>query len=215
MRSVLVDLARERQAERRGGRAPHLALTTGLGEQLAAHAEPELVRVHEALEALVQIEPRLAQVVELRYCGGLNNEEIAATLGVGLHTPSATGNAPVRTCTPRCRRAEGGDGGDGGDGPPTRRVGAAAAPPGHRTRPARVRAPAAFNAKNQEGPAWPAPHPNALPKGAKEPMRRTLTRSPSPCLPRPSSHRRTPSWSCPCRRVRCPGRRNPPPWTAC
>jgi RNA polymerase sigma factor (TIGR02999 family) len=86
MRSVLVDLARERLAERRGGGAPHVALTTGLGEQLAAHAEPELVRVHEALQELAQIEPRLAQVVELRYYGGLANDEIATALGVGLRT---------------------------------------------------------------------------------------------------------------------------------
>lgn len=86
MRSVLVDLARERLAERRGGGAPHLALTTGLGERLAAHDEPELVRVHEALQELAQIEARLAQVVELRYFGGLANDEIAAALGISLRT---------------------------------------------------------------------------------------------------------------------------------
>jgi RNA polymerase sigma factor (TIGR02999 family) len=86
MRSVLVDLARERLAERRGGGAAHVALTTGLGEQLAAPEAPELVRVHEALEELAQIEPRLAQVVELRYYGGLANDEIAAVLGTSLRT---------------------------------------------------------------------------------------------------------------------------------
>ncbi len=86
MRSVLVDLARERLAERRGGGAPHLALTTGLGERLAADDTPELLRVHEALQELAQIEPRLAQVVELRYFGGLANDEIATALGVGLRT---------------------------------------------------------------------------------------------------------------------------------
>ncbi len=86
MRSVLVDLARERLAERRGGGAPHLALTTGLGEQLGAPDTPELVRVHEALEELAQIEPRLAQGVELRYFGGLSNEEIAAALDISLRT---------------------------------------------------------------------------------------------------------------------------------
>ena len=86
MRSVLVDLAREQQAERRGGGAAHVTLTTGLGERLAAPAEPELLRVHEALQALAQIEPRLAEVVELRYYGGLSNDEIAAALGIGLRT---------------------------------------------------------------------------------------------------------------------------------
>jgi len=86
MRSVLVDLARERLADRRGGGAAHVALTTGLGERLPAHEQPELLRVHEALDELAQIEPRLAKVVELRYYGGLSNEEIAAALDVGLRT---------------------------------------------------------------------------------------------------------------------------------
>lgn len=86
MRSVLVDAVRERLAERRGGGAAHLALTTGLGERLAAADAPELLRVHEALEELAQIEPRLAQVVELRYFGGLANDEIAAVLATSLRT---------------------------------------------------------------------------------------------------------------------------------
>lgn len=86
MRSVLVDAVRERLAEQRGGGALHLALTTGLGERLAAADTPELLRVHEALEELAAIEPRLAQVVELRYFGGLANDEIAAALAVGLRT---------------------------------------------------------------------------------------------------------------------------------
>lgn len=86
MRSVLVDAVRERLADQRGGGAAHLALTTGLGERLAAADAPELLRVHEALEELAGIEPRLAQVVELRYFGGLENAEIAAALAVGLRT---------------------------------------------------------------------------------------------------------------------------------
>ena len=44
------------------------------------------MQVHEALEALAQIEPRLAQVVEMRYFGGMENTEIAVALGVGLRT---------------------------------------------------------------------------------------------------------------------------------
>jgi RNA polymerase sigma factor (TIGR02999 family) len=86
MRSVLVDLAREQMADRRGGGAAHVTLTTGLGERLSAEAQPELVRVHEALQDLAQIEPRLARVVEMRYYGGLANDEIAEVLGVGLRT---------------------------------------------------------------------------------------------------------------------------------
>jgi RNA polymerase sigma factor (TIGR02999 family) len=85
MRSVIVDLARERAADRRGGGAPHVALTTGLGERLS-NAQPEVVRVHDALQDLAGIEPRLAQVVEMRYYGGLEHAEIAAALGVSLRT---------------------------------------------------------------------------------------------------------------------------------
>jgi RNA polymerase sigma factor (TIGR02999 family) len=86
MRSVIVDFARERLAERRGG-AAHVTLTTGFGNRLADPAQdPEVLRVHEALQALGQIEQRLAQVVEMRYFGGLDNREIATALGVGLRT---------------------------------------------------------------------------------------------------------------------------------
>jgi RNA polymerase sigma factor (TIGR02999 family) len=86
MRSVIIDYTRERLAERRGGGAAHVTLTTGLGEGLAAHADPEVLRVHEALEELGQIEARLAQVVEMRYYGGMDNSEIALALDVSLRT---------------------------------------------------------------------------------------------------------------------------------
>jgi RNA polymerase sigma factor (TIGR02999 family) len=86
MRSVIVDLARQRGAERRGGGMQELALTTGLGESLASADNPEVLRIHEALDELAAIEPRLAQVVEMRYYGGLEHAEIAAALGVGLRT---------------------------------------------------------------------------------------------------------------------------------
>lgn len=82
MRSVLIDLARERRAERDRGAAPHLALTVYLGERLAAHAE--LVRVHNARQVLARIDPRMAQVVERSHDDGLNNDEIAAALSVDL-----------------------------------------------------------------------------------------------------------------------------------
>jgi RNA polymerase sigma factor (TIGR02999 family) len=86
MRSVIVDLARQRGAERRGGGVQELALTTGLGESIASADNPEVLRVHEALDELAAIEPRLAQVVEMRYYGGLEHAEIATALGVGLRT---------------------------------------------------------------------------------------------------------------------------------
>ncbi len=85
MRSVIIDMAREGLAERRGGGAPHVTLTTGLGEALSSE-QPDVLRVHEALQELAQIDQRMAQVVEMRYFGGLEHAEIAAALGVSLRT---------------------------------------------------------------------------------------------------------------------------------
>ena len=81
MRSVIVDTVRERQAQRRGGDAEHLTLDTQRQEQLPA-GEADVLRTHEALEVLAQAEPRLAQVVEMRYFGGYSEAEVAETLGV-------------------------------------------------------------------------------------------------------------------------------------
>ena len=83
MRSVIVDLVRERQAERRGGDAVYVTLTTRLGAELADDAaEGEILRVHEALEELQKLDERMAQVVEMRYFAGMTEGEIAAALGV-------------------------------------------------------------------------------------------------------------------------------------
>jgi RNA polymerase sigma factor (TIGR02999 family) len=85
MRSVIVDFARARQAERRGGDAEHVVLDTAMGERLAA-PENDVLRVHEALDVLAQADARLAQVVEMRYFGGLGEAEIAEVLGVSERT---------------------------------------------------------------------------------------------------------------------------------
>lgn len=86
MHSVVVDLVRARQAERRGGGAEHLALDTAVAESAAAPADAEVLRVHEALAELATVDARLAEVVELRYFGGLSEAEIAAALGVTERT---------------------------------------------------------------------------------------------------------------------------------
>lgn len=85
MRSVIVDAVRERQAQRRGGDLERLTLSTQLGDSLPA-GEDEILQVHEALESLAQVEPRLAQVVELRYFGGFSETEIGAALGINDRT---------------------------------------------------------------------------------------------------------------------------------
>lgn len=80
MRSVIVDLVRERQAERRGGDALHVTL--GAASDLAHPLDDEALHVDAALTALSAVEPRLAQVVELRYFMGLTDGEIANVLGL-------------------------------------------------------------------------------------------------------------------------------------
>jgi RNA polymerase sigma factor (TIGR02999 family) len=85
MRSVIVSSARERAAQRRGaGRRP-LTLSTQVAERLPA-GEDEILRVHEALESLAQVDARLAQVVQMRYFGGYSEQEIADTLDVTERT---------------------------------------------------------------------------------------------------------------------------------
>jgi RNA polymerase sigma factor (TIGR02999 family) len=84
MRSVIVDLVRQRQSDRQGGDLARLTLTGDLLEHEAglAQGEDQILRVHEALEDMAQVDPRMAQVVELRYFGGLSDLEIAQALGV-------------------------------------------------------------------------------------------------------------------------------------
>jgi RNA polymerase sigma factor (TIGR02999 family) len=85
MRSVIVDAVRERQAQRRGGELSELTLDTQVAAELPS-GDDEVLRVHEALLALEQAEPRLAQVVEMRYFGGYTELEIAEVLGVTERT---------------------------------------------------------------------------------------------------------------------------------
>jgi len=85
MRSVIVDAVRARQADRRGGGLAHQTLDTAVADQLPA-GDADVLRVHEALGELAQVEPRLAQVVEMRYFAGLRESEIAEALGVTERT---------------------------------------------------------------------------------------------------------------------------------
>lgn len=84
MRTVIVDQVRERKAARRGGGERAVTLNTAIGD--GAVSDDEALHVHEALESLAQLEPRLAQVVELRYFGGLTELEIGETLGLTERT---------------------------------------------------------------------------------------------------------------------------------
>jgi RNA polymerase sigma factor (TIGR02999 family) len=85
MRSVIVNSVRDRIAQKRGGDWKPLTLSTKIGADVA-DGEETVLRVHEALEALEQAEPRLAQVAQMRYFGGYSEQEIAETLGVTERT---------------------------------------------------------------------------------------------------------------------------------
>jgi RNA polymerase sigma factor (TIGR02999 family) len=80
MRQILIDHARAREAVKRGGRFEHLYLD---GDLIASpERDAELVALDEALERLAAIDPRKAQVVEMRYFGGMSVQESAEALKV-------------------------------------------------------------------------------------------------------------------------------------
>jgi RNA polymerase sigma factor (TIGR02999 family) len=85
MRSVIVGSVRERAARKRGAGLKPLTLSTRLGEQIPA-AEDTILGVHEAMELLERVEPRLAQVAQMRYFGGYSEREIADALQVTERT---------------------------------------------------------------------------------------------------------------------------------
>jgi RNA polymerase sigma factor (TIGR02999 family) len=84
MRSVIVDSARERIAQKRGGDWLPLTLSTQLAVNVDDHET--VLKVHEALDALERADPRLAQVAQMRYFGGYSEQEIAETLDIGERT---------------------------------------------------------------------------------------------------------------------------------
>lgn len=84
MRQILVDHARKRRAQKRGGENIRVTLTDAI-----ASSEDHLVDVlalNEAMERLEELDPRQARVVELHYFSGLNHDEIALVLGVSTRT---------------------------------------------------------------------------------------------------------------------------------
>ena len=88
MRSVIVDAARARLTARRGAGAFDVPLDTIMESSLASPLDESVVEIHEALDQLEAIEPRLARVVEMRYFAGLTLAEIGETMGVGVRTIS-------------------------------------------------------------------------------------------------------------------------------
>src|ERR671918_1635289 len=84
MRRILIDHARRHAYAKRGGGARQVSLdetATVIGNDLS-----EFLRLDEALKSLAELDPRRSQVVELKYFGGLNNDEIAGVLKISENT---------------------------------------------------------------------------------------------------------------------------------
>ena len=84
MRQILIDFARAQQTEKRGNRATRVDMSTVW--KAAPDQTADFLDVDRALSQLAEIDARLAQMVELRFFGGLNNLEIAAVLEVSEPT---------------------------------------------------------------------------------------------------------------------------------
>jgi RNA polymerase sigma-70 factor, ECF subfamily len=84
MRRILIDHARRHAYAKRGGGAQQVSLDEAAA--VTPDQSAELIRLDEALTSLAEMDPRRSQVVELRYFGGLNNEEIAGVLNVSENT---------------------------------------------------------------------------------------------------------------------------------
>ena len=85
MRSTIVDYVRQRNAERRGGENQQVTLDTGVAAPVRG-AEDEILMVNQALEDLAKVDERLVRLVEMRYFAGLQEDDIAASLGVSTRT---------------------------------------------------------------------------------------------------------------------------------
>jgi RNA polymerase sigma factor (TIGR02999 family) len=87
MRRILVDHARQQQAEKRGGEFQKFSLDDmNINLDVSGERASNLVALDEALERLAALDPQKARVVELRFFGGLSVEETAEVLGVSAPT---------------------------------------------------------------------------------------------------------------------------------
>ena len=84
MRRILVDHARTKKRLKRGGQMRRVFLGDDL--QISKRNDEDVLAIEEALEKLAERDPRQAQIVELRFYGGLTVEEVAQVLGVSKRT---------------------------------------------------------------------------------------------------------------------------------
>jgi RNA polymerase sigma factor (TIGR02999 family) len=84
MRRILVDAARRKNSQKRGGDRFQVTLDDALN--IADEKDTNIIALDEAMQELATLNPRQSQIVELRYFGGLTEEEIAAMLDVSTRT---------------------------------------------------------------------------------------------------------------------------------
>jgi|SRR5580658_3013099 RNA polymerase sigma-70 factor (ECF subfamily) len=84
MRIILVDHARTHRAAKRGGAVAAVTLDDGMA--VAPGRAPDVLEIDEALNSLAAVDERKAKVIELRYFGGMDREEVAAALGMTVAT---------------------------------------------------------------------------------------------------------------------------------
>ncbi len=83
MRRVLIEHARKRMAQKRGG-GLKVTLQTGMG--MVEQRSPDFILLDEALAKLSEVDPRKSQAIELKFFGGLTTEEIGQVLGISVAT---------------------------------------------------------------------------------------------------------------------------------
>lgn len=84
MRRILVDHARRRGAAKRGGSRHRIALDDNLA--IESHQDADLLALEDALIRLTDLDPRQAQMIELRFFGGLSVAEVAKVMGIPKRT---------------------------------------------------------------------------------------------------------------------------------
>ena len=90
LRSIVVDLVREQRALRRGGDLDLVTLDTAAAEGVPESVDIEAV--NDALDDLDRLDPALARLVEMRFFGGMSEDEIAEALGISKRTVSREWN---------------------------------------------------------------------------------------------------------------------------
>ena len=105
MRRILIDHARARLADKRGGEDAERVTLSAVDGWVPARSMEDLLALEQALTRLETLEPRLAQVVELRFYGGLLETEVAAALGVSTITVKRDWKVARAWLLARLRRA--------------------------------------------------------------------------------------------------------------